>query len=100
MPFTQITTYNQAKGIQNLLMARCKEPGDILSSFPKSAIGLTPDHIKKTSQYKEARMAYDKASATLRKYNTWYTKAYENEIRADLIAKRNPKTYLLIQSVA
>lgn len=61
---------------------------DKLNAYPKSALGLTPDHIKATAQWQAERKACDLAFNALRNYNRSFTKAYAHELRAERKAKR------------
>lgn len=58
-----------------------------LSKFPKNEIGLTPDEIKFSPEYKKAKSKVDAAFQNLRKFNGPFVKKYKKEI----IKTRNEK---------
>lgn len=43
-----------------------------LQVFPRGLFGLTPDDVKASPHYRAAKMAYNRAFAELRKFNTDY----------------------------
>lgn len=81
-------TYGQLKSEVAKIEAQCDQFGAVLQSFPKNAIGLTPDHIKATEQYKYARKGYDLAFIRLRSVNQYMSKHFSKEMRADRDARR------------
>lgn len=44
--------------------------------------GLTPDNVKNSKEYQEAKKAYDIAFATQRKFNGVFVKKYKKELKA------------------
>lgn len=46
-----------------------------LKKFPKGPMGLTPDSIKSTPEWKAAKQQSDKAFQELRALNAWIAKA-------------------------
>lgn len=50
--------------------------------------GLTPDHIKESSEYKVAKALFDLAFKELRDFNAKFVKNYKKEIRKELVEKR------------
>lgn len=66
----------------------------ILHAIPgvgSGTTGLTPDTIKATSEYKNARRALDAAVRALQDFNGKYAKHFSKEIRADISAQRLAK---------
>jgi len=61
----------------------------ILSGFPRNASGLTPDGIKATSEYKEAKTLFDELFKRLQMYNALFLKEYKAEYRADRSNRRS-----------
>lgn len=59
-----------------------------VSGTEKGFMGLTPDHIKATPEWKAARSAFDNAFAKVRYFNGRYVKHFKKEIRAAIEAKR------------
>lgn len=46
-------------------------------SFGKSAMGMTPDHVKAMPEWQKAKLDFDKAFTTLRNFNGWYMKTFK-----------------------
>ena len=51
-------------------------------------MGLTPDHVKASPEWKAYRLAYDTAFAALRNFNGSFVKTFKAEIRAERAARR------------
>ncbi len=58
-----------------------------LNAFPKGPMGLTPDAVKFSPEYRLAKTQYERAAAAVRNFNSTYTKRFAAEIRADRRAK-------------
>jgi hypothetical protein len=69
-----------ATKIYNELNLATDNASKALKVFPKGAMGLTPDNVRATPEYKAARMAYDAANAKSRVFNTLYNKAFKKEL--------------------
>lgn len=54
-----------------------------VSGTERGPMGLTPDHIKATPEWKAAYRAERKAFNELRSYNGWFAKSFKKEMRAD-----------------
>lgn len=54
----------------------------------RGPMGLTPDHIKNTPEWQQARAAVDRAGKVLRDYNRQFLKLYKKEWKAEVMAKR------------
>lgn len=52
------------------LEAEVRAAGAALKSFPKGAMGLTPDAVKASPEWKAAKNRYDRAFAALRAFNS------------------------------
>ena len=52
-------------------------------SYGKSAMGLTPDHVKSMPEWQEAKMAFELAFQNLRNFNAKYNKAFKKEIQEE-----------------
>lgn len=48
----------------------CKAAGAALKAFPRGRMGLTPDAVKATPEWRAAKQAYDRAFAALRSFNS------------------------------
>lgn len=78
-----------AKAHADVLMAEVKRTGDALEVFPKNGpMGLTPDHVRATPEFRAAKQAFDIAFANLRAFNAHFTKFYAAELRAERRARR------------
>ena len=79
-------TYDEAKLYQKQLYAINDEHSDKLKEFDKygkSAMGLTPDHVRDMPEWKRANREFDLSFAKLREFNGWYVKTFKKEILAD-----------------
>ena len=52
-------------------------------SYGKSAMGMTPDHVKAMPEWKEAKVTFDIAFQNLRNFNAKYTKVFKKEIQEE-----------------
>lgn len=57
---------------RNALRAELDRASAALNAFPRGSMGLTPDHIKFSPEYRATKAACDKAFAALRHFNTIY----------------------------
>lgn len=62
--------------------------GLTLNAYPKSAAGLTPDHIKASQEWKDTYQACGAAHNLLRRINQHLVKHYAKELKAEREAKR------------
>jgi len=54
-----------------------------ITGYRSSPMGLTPDAVKETPEWKAAKSKADAAFRALRDYNVWYLKAFKADISAD-----------------
>jgi len=54
-------------------------------------MGLTPDAIKTSPEYRSAKYRFDSAFGALRAFNGKYAKRYTKQIRADIDARRQSR---------
>ena len=80
--------YAEAKAARDVLNARVEQAGKVLEGFPKGELGLTPDHIKASPEWRKAKAEFELAFAVLRGFNKTFTKQFKREIRADIDARR------------
>lgn len=80
-------TYEQGKIIAENLRADVDKWSAILSEFPRSTMGLTPDDVKKGEKFKTAKSQYDYYFSKLQLFNSGFTKRYKNEILKERRAK-------------
>ncbi len=79
--------YEAAKDEQQRLMDVCDVFGDKLKTFPSGPMGLTPDVVKATQEWKDAHYGYHKAFKNLQDFNKVFTKLFKKEL-AEERAKR------------
>ncbi len=79
-------TYDEAKAIRDRKEQELKDASEALKVFPKLPNGLTPDDIKSTQEFKNARAEYNLAFTEVRKFNAFFVKEFKKEIREE---KRN-----------
>lgn len=77
-------TFDEAKARAEELWQADKDAGRALKAMSGGgAFGLTPDQVKATPEWRQAKAAHESARANLRDYNDWYTKTFKKEIAAD-----------------
>lgn len=82
--------FNIAKQSAIVLENAVKAASDKLREFDKygkSSMGLTPDHVKATPEWKKAKAEYEKAFSEMRAFNGWYVKAFKKELAAERKAR-------------
>jgi len=63
----------------------------VLAHCPKGPMGLTPDHVRATPEYKTAKANFDRSFAALRDHNAFMTKNFKKEMKADRDARRQAR---------
>lgn len=84
-------SYAIAKATAMLLNADYSAACKVLKQIPSigsGPMGLTPDDVKNTPEYRIAKQAMDKAFAELRSFNAVYSKRFKKEIATGRKAKR------------
>jgi len=76
-------TYAQAKAYQDMLYSALDRADRALQAFPKGVMGLTPDSVKASAEFKQASAKYEAAFQTVRSFNAWFTKQYKKERQAE-----------------
>lgn len=77
-------SYAIAKAARDTLWQECQRLGAELNRFPHDGpMGLVPDHVRCSAEYRAAKRAYDSAFARLRSFNARFVKAYATEIREE-----------------
>ncbi|MEM9524066.1 MAG: hypothetical protein AAF982_08750 [Pseudomonadota bacterium] len=88
-------TYEDFKKAQNRLLADMAAKAQVLRELRGGRIGpmgLTPDHVKATPEWRQAKAAFHAAEAKLKKFNGAFVKTFKKEIKADIQARRDAKT--------
>lgn len=81
-------TYAEAKLIAAALDAEVSRAGAAMDVFPRGPMGLTPDSVKATVEWKIAKHQFDAAFAKLRNFNGAFVKAFAKEMRDERRARR------------
>ncbi len=79
--------YAYAKAKCQMLRAQTASLSEILKSFPRGALGLTPDSVKASSDWQAAKKAYDLAFRLERSHNAVFVRRFAREYRAERRAK-------------
>lgn len=86
-----MNNYIAATKYRDYLDAKVRAASDALRNIPgvgSGQLGLTPDAVKATPEYKQASAAYWQAHKNLGAFNQYYTRIYKKEIREAITAKR------------
>jgi hypothetical protein len=84
-------TFEQATHMRNIFEAQMKDAAQALKAIEGVGtgwMGLTPDSVKASPKYQEARRRFDWDFDSLRKFNTWYVKTFKRELAQERAAKR------------
>jgi hypothetical protein len=76
-------TFEEAKSYKQKLEEINNRHSAHLNTFERNALGMTPDHIRATSEWKQAKFEFDQSFTELRKFNAHYVKKFKKEIQAD-----------------
>jgi hypothetical protein len=72
-----------AKARIKLLEAVNAEHSAVLNAFPKGLMGMTPDHVKATPEFRVAKSNFNKSFAALRAHNSEFVKRFKKEIQTE-----------------
>jgi hypothetical protein len=75
-------TFEQAKEKQDQLDAECKAMGLKLEQYPRGPMGLTPDKIKASPEWRRDQANFEIAFKALQTYNKWFCKRWKKELSA------------------
>ena len=81
-------------------MAAAGRAWNAIPGVGSGAIGLTPDCVKQSPEYRRARLAYDSAAATLRDYAKAFMRQHGKQYRADLLREREARAAVTRASLA
>jgi hypothetical protein len=76
-------TYDQAKQERDRIEHARKQASQALDAFPRLPNGLTPDDVKQSPAYREAKAKADALFAQLQAFNTHFVKTYKADIRRE-----------------
>jgi hypothetical protein len=75
--------YIEMKARRDNLSAMVERYSCQLQAFPRHANGLTPDAVKASDAYRQAKANYAYAFGTLRRVNAVFVKVYKRDIKAE-----------------
>lgn len=78
-----LSDYASAKAHADKLNEEMTKASDRLQAFPSGAMGLTPDSVRSTPEFKKAKADFDKAFAACRAFNAVYVKKFKKERNED-----------------
>lgn len=78
MNYLDAITYKESLYAKNDKAAEVLKTFD---SFGKSAMGMTPDHVKAMPEWQEAKRTFDTSFSELRNFNGWFNKTFKKEIK-------------------
>lgn len=81
--------YQTAKAHAEHLWQASKAAATPLEAYPRNAMGLVSDDVRRSPEYQAAKQSADRAFIELQRFNIWYVKTFKNELRADRAAKRS-----------
>ena len=81
------TTVADAKAIRDKLYTEVSAAGAVLKAFPKGPMGLTPDAVKVSTEFRAAKARYAAAFDALRAINAMISKRFVKEQRDERAAR-------------
>lgn len=84
-------TYADAKAIHDMLHDAYDRTAKALGAIPgvgTGPMGLTPDAVKATPEFRQAHANFHRVHETLRAFNRPFLKRYRREYQAELMARR------------
>lgn len=82
------TAFELAKAESARLDAGAARAAEALKAYPRGPMGLTPDHVKASPEYRADKQEYDRAFQRQRAFNASYVKLFANELRAERLRRR------------
>lgn len=80
---TQEMTFEEAKTYKQELEKKNDIDSNLLQTFEKNELGMTPDHIRELPEWKKAKQTFEQSFAELRNFNKWFMKKFKKEYAAD-----------------
>ena len=78
-----MTEFTAAKEARDEINARLTAASEKMNHYPRGTIGLTPDEIKATPEWRANRTECDAIFQELRRFNQKFVKRFAKEIRAE-----------------
>jgi glycine betaine/choline ABC-type transport system substrate-binding protein len=85
------SSYDLFKKIKNQQDQIVNNLSDMLNSFPRGEMGLTPDYIKNSDEYRKIKTQYTMEFHKLQQINQQGVKQYKKEIRKEYELKLKNK---------
>lgn len=76
-------TFTEFKNMRGFLQNRMDAASLELHKYPRGPMGLVPDEIRASEEYRLHKSAYDRAFQQLRRLNGVYVKLYAKELAAE-----------------
>lgn len=76
------------KQCQAMLEKAVSDADTVLKAFPRGPRGLTPDDVKLSRPFQDAKWAFSKAFASLQDFNALFVKKYKKELAAKRLERR------------
>lgn len=80
--------YEQYRGLKEALQLEVSQTSKAMRAFPRGPMGLTPDDVRASAEYQDARRKSDTAFERLRKFNGTYVKQFKRQDALALEEKR------------
>lgn len=71
--------FEEAKAHKEELDSINRKHSEVLQQFETNSIGLVPDNIRTTPEWKQAKQDFDHSFSELRKFNTWFVKEFRKK---------------------
>jgi hypothetical protein len=81
------SAFEEAKAEGALLEKEMAEAEAVIRAFPRGAMGLPPESVRLSPEYRAAKARTDKAFARLRAFNGVFVKRFAKELRAERDAR-------------
>ena len=75
--------FEEAKAELALIEAEMAAAEAVMRAFPRGPMGLPPESVRLSPEYRAAKARTDKAFARLRAFNAVYVKRFAKELRAE-----------------
>lgn len=76
-------TFEQYKDTRDMLQMKIDEVSAELHKFPRGMMGLVPDDVRVSDEYREKKIRYQSLFNSLRDLNGKYVKIYKKELAAE-----------------
>jgi hypothetical protein len=88
----RVGSFEEAVAERDRLEQEVSASGKVMDTFPHGATGLTPDHVRATSEWRAAKDRYKRAFAALQNFNILFTRTFAKELRAQRAERRGGLT--------